>query len=102
MQSKNAIMNPMANDYYHFLGARDQYAKLVGVNDTALLLSPAATEPAANEAAEIKALFTDSTKQLPQVWVNKQTLLKMIDNKSDFDTALFGPGALYLVEIERF
>ena len=99
---ENSITNPMAADYYHFLGAREQYAKVIAVNDTAILLSPAAKVPKSSDTADIKALFTDTKGKLPQVWVSRKTLLKMSEPKSDFDTALFGPGALYLVEIQQF
>jgi hypothetical protein len=98
----NSITNPMAADYYHFLGAREQFAKLIAVNDTAILLSPAAKVPKSNDTADIRALFTDTKVKLPQVWVSRKTLLKMAEPKSDFDTALFGPGELYLVEIQQF
>ena len=99
---ENSIRNPMAADYYHFLGAREQYAQLIAVNDTAILLSPAAKVPKSSDTADIKALFTDTKVKLPQVWVSRKTLLKMAEPKSDFDTALFGSGKLYLVEIQQF
>jgi hypothetical protein len=97
---ENSITNPMAADYYHFLGAREQYAKVIAVNDTAILLSPAAKVPKSSDTADIRALFTNTKGKLPEVWVSRKTLLKMAEPKSDFDTALFGTGKLYLVEIQ--
>lgn len=97
----NAINAPSTSDYYHFIGAREQYAKVSGSNSTDILLTPAAREPKTSEPADIVALFADTVKNPAPVWVSKKALLQMADPKSDFDTALFGPGKLYLVELQH-
>jgi hypothetical protein len=38
------INNPSTEDYYHFSGGRNEYAKVVGFNDTAVLLSASVLE----------------------------------------------------------
>ncbi|GAA3949614.1 hypothetical protein GO495_23665 [Chitinophaga oryziterrae] len=100
-QKAALITKPTLQDYYHFYGSREEYAKVVGENDTALLLSAAVLEPKTNLPAEIVALLRDSTRNFPPVWVSKRTLLKMAKEKNSFDTALFELGTFSLMGIQR-
>ncbi|WP_090106407.1 hypothetical protein [Chitinophaga sp. CF118] len=100
-EKEGMIMHPATEDYYRFSGERRQYAKVIGANDKAVLLSAAVMEPRTSEVPEIMALLEDTTKNFPPVWVNKSTLKKMADNKNRFDTTLFGLGTFHLEEIKR-
>jgi hypothetical protein len=100
-QKAALITQPGREDYYHFSGERSQYAKVVGSNDTALLLSAAVLELRGDNPAEIIALLEDSTRNLPPVWVTKKTLLKMAKPQTPFDTTLFDLGTFYLTDIQR-
>lgn len=101
-QKKAFINNPSTDDYYHFSGGRNEYAKVVGFNDTALLLSASVLEAQSNKPPEIVALLDDSTHNFPPEWVSKNMLRKMIDQKQPFDTALFGLGTFHLSGVQRF
>jgi hypothetical protein len=93
------INNPSTEDYYHFSGGRNEYAKVDGFNDTALLLSASVLEAKSNNPTEVVALLDDSTRNFPPEWVSKNTLRKMIN--PSFDTSLFGLGSFHLSGMQR-
>lgn len=95
------INNPSTEDYYHFSGDRNEYAKVVGFNDTALLLSASVLEAKSDNPPEIVALLEDSARNFPPEWISKNTLRKMADPEHSFDTSLFGLGAFHLSGMQR-
>ena len=101
-QQLSTIVAPSLSDYYLFKGKEQLYARVMGFNDTAILLSPARKKSNGYEDMEdIVAMLRDSAQNRPAEWVSKYSLWKMLDPESTFDSTLFGTETSRLSKIKR-
>lgn len=95
------ITHPAINDYYCFHNeSRDEHAKVLAFNDTAIKLSHLQINPAKMPMPQVIALLSDTTDTYSD-WISKRTLLELAKQDKREEIGLLGAGTFYVDGVIR-